>query len=35
MGNWGNTLDRWYRRVALVVFPAEREFAIRAEDPGA
>ncbi len=31
MGNWGNTLDRWYRRVALVVFPAEREFAIRAE----
>ena len=31
MGNWGNTLDRWYRRVALVVFPAEREYAIRAE----
>jgi 2-oxoglutarate-Fe(II)-dependent oxygenase superfamily protein len=31
MGNWGNTLDRWYRRVALVVFPAEREFAIRTE----
>jgi hypothetical protein len=31
MGNWGNTLDRWCRRVALVVFPAEREFAIRAE----
>jgi len=31
MGNWGNTLDRWYRRVALVVFPTEREFAIRAE----
>jgi len=31
MGNWGNTLDRWYRRVALVIFPAEREFAIRTE----
>jgi hypothetical protein len=31
MGNWGNTLDRWYRRVALVVFPEEREFAIRTE----
>jgi hypothetical protein len=31
MGNWGNTLDRWYRRVALVVFPAEHEFAIRTE----
>ena len=35
MGNWGNTLDRWYRRGARVGFPAEREFAIRAEDPGA
>jgi hypothetical protein len=31
MGNWGNTLDRWYRRVALVIFPVEREFAIRTE----
>ena len=31
MGNYGNTLDRWYRRAALVLFPADREFAIRAE----
>jgi hypothetical protein len=31
MGNYGNTLDRWYRRAALVLFPADREFANRAE----
>ncbi|MBR7836258.1 2OG-Fe(II) oxygenase [Actinospica durhamensis] len=31
MGNYGNTLDRWYRRAALVLFPAAREFANRAE----
>ncbi len=34
MGNWGNTMDRWYRRAALVVWPRSREFAIRAKgDP--
>ncbi|HEV2343039.1 MAG TPA: 2OG-Fe(II) oxygenase [Actinocrinis sp.] len=31
MGNYGNTLDRWYRRAALVIFPVDREFANRAE----
>ena len=31
MGNYGNTLDRWYRRAALIVIPASQEFAIRAE----
>jgi hypothetical protein len=31
MGNYGNTMDRWYRRGALVVWPRERAFAVRAE----
>ncbi len=31
MGNWGNTLDRWYRRAAVVVWPREQAFANRAE----
>jgi hypothetical protein len=31
MGNYGNTLDRWYRRAAVVVRPRERAFAARAE----
>jgi len=31
MGNWGNTLDRWYRRGAVLVWPASRGFALRAE----
>jgi 2OG-Fe(II) oxygenase superfamily len=31
MGNYGNTLDRWYRRAAVVVWPSERSFANRAE----
>lgn len=31
MGNYGNTLDRWYRRAAVVVWPADRAFAARAE----
>ena len=31
MGNWGNTLDRWYHRGALVVWPRSRAFAVRAE----
>ncbi|MBB5156995.1 2OG-Fe(II) oxygenase [Saccharopolyspora phatthalungensis] len=31
MGNYGNTVDRWYRRAAIVVWPRERAFAARAE----
>jgi hypothetical protein len=31
MGNYGNTMDRWYRRAALVLWPRERTFAVRAE----
>jgi len=31
MGNYGNTLDRWYRRSAIVVWPKERDFIARAE----
>ncbi|HEX6467952.1 MAG TPA: hypothetical protein VF069_02575, partial [Streptosporangiaceae bacterium] len=31
MGNYGNTMDRWYRRAAVVVWPLERAFAARAE----
>jgi hypothetical protein len=31
MGNYGNTLDRWYRRAAIVVWPREKAFAARAE----
>src|SRR5260370_31290798 len=31
MGNWGNTLDRWYHRAAVVVGPREQAFATRAE----
>jgi len=34
MGNWGNTLDRWYHRGAVVVWPRRRAFAVQAEaDP--
>ncbi len=34
MGNWGNTLDRWYHRGAVVVWPRSRAFAVQAEaDP--
>jgi hypothetical protein len=29
MGNYGNTLDRWYRRAAVVLWPRERAFSIR------
>jgi hypothetical protein len=29
--NWGNTLDRWYHRAAVVVRPREQAFANRAE----
>ncbi|GAB3460541.1 2OG-Fe(II) oxygenase [Actinophytocola sediminis] len=31
MGNYGNTLDRWYRRAAIVVWPRDRAFTARAE----
>ena len=31
MGNYGNTMDRWYRRAALVVWPRDRNFINRAE----
>jgi hypothetical protein len=31
MGNWGNTLDRWYHRAAVVVWPRTLAFANRAE----
>jgi hypothetical protein len=31
MGNWGNTLDRWYHRGAVVLWPRSRAFAVRAE----
>jgi len=34
MGNWGNTMDRWYRRAAIVIWPQTRSFAVRAKgDP--
>jgi hypothetical protein len=29
MGNWGNTVDRWYHRAAVVLWPRERTFVIR------
>ncbi|WP_204019150.1 2OG-Fe(II) oxygenase, partial [Sphaerimonospora thailandensis] len=31
MGNYGNTLDRWYRRAALVIWPRSRDFTSRAQ----
>lgn len=31
MGNYGNTLDRWYRRASIVFWPQERDFVARAE----
>ncbi len=34
MGNYGNTLDRWYHRAAIVLWPREQEFQSRfALDP--
>lgn len=30
MGNYGNTVDRWYHRAALVYWPRARDFAVRA-----
>lgn len=35
MGNYGNTVDRWYHRAAVVIWPRERDFTIRARQaPG-
>ena len=35
MGNYGNTMDRWYRRAAVVVWPRRLAFAVHAEaSPG-
>jgi hypothetical protein len=35
MGNYGNTVDRWYRRAAIVLWPRRWAFAVRAEaSPG-
>ncbi len=31
MGNWGNTLDRWYHRGAVVIWERSRAFAVQAE----
>jgi hypothetical protein len=31
MGNYGNTVDRWYHRAALVLWPRARTFVIRAK----
>jgi hypothetical protein len=31
MGNDGNTLDRWYRRAAVPVWPRDPAFANRAQ----
>jgi len=31
MGNWGNTLDRWYHRAAVVVWPQALAFSNRAQ----
>jgi hypothetical protein len=31
MGNYGNTVDRWYHRAAVVLWPRDRTFVIRAK----
>lgn len=31
MGNWGNTVERWYHRAAVVLWPRSRTFVIRAQ----
>lgn len=34
MGNYGNTLDRWYQRAAVVLWPSSQSFVVRAKgDP--
>ncbi len=30
-GNYGNTVDRWYHRAALVMWPRDRDFVVRAK----
>ncbi len=30
MGNWGNTVDHWYHRAAVVLWPRDRSFVLRA-----
>lgn len=32
MGNYGNTVDCWYHRAAVVLWPRERTFVIRAKE---
>jgi hypothetical protein len=32
MGNWGNTVDHWYHRAAVVLWPRERTFLIQAKN---
>jgi hypothetical protein len=31
MGNYGNTMDRWYHRAAFVMWPRSRNFVLRAK----
>lgn len=31
MGNYGNTVDRWYHRAAVVLWPRSRSFVLRAQ----
>lgn len=31
MGNYGDTVDRWYRRAAVVLWPRSEDFSVRAE----
>ena len=31
MGNYGNTVDRWYHRAAIVMWPRARNFVLRAK----
>src|SRR5206468_4811652 len=31
VGNYGNTVDRWYHRAAVVLWPRDRTFVIRAK----
>jgi hypothetical protein len=31
MGNYGNTVDRWYHRAAIVLWPRDKTFVIRAK----
>jgi hypothetical protein len=30
-GNYGNTVDRWYRRAAIMLWPRDRAFAVHSE----